>query len=187
MDAIRIQAEQPNNIQAKSFKIKTEKNRLNFNTNNVDYYNTEFTISELLSSIHNSPDSSTGPDNFHYQFLKHMPHEGLYALLDLFNNIWYGGEFPAVWREATVIPILKPGKDATCASSYRPIALTSCLCKVMERVVNSRLVYFLGPNELLCNVQCGFRQGRSKIDSLVLGDLDQRGHRQTRALCSRLL
>ncbi|GFV17950.1 hypothetical protein TNCV_1806041, partial [Trichonephila clavipes] len=34
--------------------------------------------------------------------------------------------FPSSWREATVIPILKPGKVATDPLSYRPIALTSC-------------------------------------------------------------
>ncbi|GFX94820.1 uncharacterized protein TNCV_2378931 [Trichonephila clavipes] len=44
------------------------------------------------------------------------------------------------WREAIVIPILKPGKEATDPLNYRPIALTSCFCKTFERMINTRLV-----------------------------------------------
>ena len=49
----------------------------------------------------------------------------------------------------------------------RPIVLTSCVCKTMERMTNARLVWFLESNELLSNIQCGFRQGRSTLDHLV--------------------
>ena len=66
------------------------------------------------------------------------------VVLDIFNNIWATGETPACWKEATVIPIPKPGKDAKNPSNYRPISLTSCLCKTMERMINKRLVWFLG-------------------------------------------
>ena len=66
-----------------------------------------------------------------------------------------------------VIPIPKPGKDCSIPSNHRPIALTSCLCKSMERIINKRLVYFLESNNLLTPFQCGFRQGRSTLDHLV--------------------
>ena len=68
---------------------------------------------------------------------------------------------------ATVVPIPKPGKDHSEASNYRPIALTSCLCKTMKRMINDRLVWFLESNNLISNIQCGFRQGRSTLDHLV--------------------
>ena len=60
----------------------------------------------------------------------------LSVLLDIFNDIWQSGDFPSSWREALVIPIPKPGKDASDPANYRPIALTSCLCKTLERMVN---------------------------------------------------
>lgn len=42
-----------------------------------------------------------------------------------------------------IVPILKPGKEAECPGSYRPIALTAVICKIMERMVTDRLVYRL--------------------------------------------
>ena len=66
-----------------------------------------------------------------------------------------------------VIPIPKPGKDPTNHTSYRPIALTSCICKAMERMINCRFVWYLESHKLLTNVQCGFRFRRSTIHHLV--------------------
>ncbi|GFX46060.1 putative RNA-directed DNA polymerase from transposon X-element [Trichonephila clavipes] len=58
-------------------------------------------------------------------------------------------------EEATVIPILKPGKVATDPLSYRPIALTSCFCKTFERMVNTRLVYVLEKEKCISPLQSG--------------------------------
>jgi hypothetical protein len=43
----------------------------------------------------------------------------------LYNKIWKTGDFPTGWTEATVIPILKPGKYPNEPKSYRPISLTT--------------------------------------------------------------
>ncbi|KAG8175803.1 hypothetical protein JTE90_013354 [Oedothorax gibbosus] len=59
------------------------------------------------------------------------------------QRIWNDKVFPTSWQRAIVIHIPKPGKDPQDAGNYRPIALTSCLCKLMERMVNARLVYCL--------------------------------------------
>ena len=63
-----------------------------------------------LSSI-----SMVGSDDIHYQILKHIPECTLKTLLNIYNKIWDGGDFPTDWREATctIIPIPKPGKDTT--------------------------------------------------------------------------
>ena len=54
--------------------------------------------------------SATGPDDIHYQMLKHLPESSLQALLGIFNHIWTTGDFPEDWRLATVIPIPNQGK-----------------------------------------------------------------------------
>ena len=99
--------------------------------------------------------------------IKHLPDSSKSALLEVFNHIFKTGEFPSTWREATIIPIPKPGKDNTVPGNYRPIALTSCVCKILERIINNRLVWFLEKNELLTEVQAGFRKHRSTEDQLV--------------------
>ena len=114
-----------------------------------------------------SHNTAVGPDEIHYEFLKQLPSCSLDFLLQAFNEVWVSGKFPTSWKQATMIPIPKPGKDNTEPSNYRPIALTSCLCKTLERMINTRLIWFLESNGLITNFQCGLRSKRSTVDHLV--------------------
>ena len=112
-------------------------------------------------------DTATGPDDIHYHMLKHLPETALDTHLHIFNDIWTTGVFPERWRLATIIPIPKPGKDHAEPTNYRPIALTSCFCKTLERMINKRLVWYLESNNLITKLQSGFRAERSTNDNLV--------------------
>ena len=61
----------------------------------------------------------------------------------------------------------KPCKDHSDPGNFRPIALTSCLCKTMERMVNACLMWSLELQGLLFEKQCGFRKNHSMLDHLV--------------------
>ena len=111
-----------------------------------------------------SKDTATGPDDIHYQMLKHLE-TALDTLLHIFNGIWTTGVFPESWRLATVIPIPKPRKDHAEPTNYRPIALTRCLCKTLERMINKRLVWYLESNNLITKLQSGFRAERTTTDN----------------------
>ena len=124
------------NPQFISYKSKSEKQRLNFKTNNSEKYNLPFTLAELKEVIQTSHNTAVGPNEIHYEFLKHLLKNSLNYLLKIFNGIWINGTFPESWKIATIIPISKPGKDDSNAANYCPIALTSCLCKTVEHIVN---------------------------------------------------
>jgi len=81
--------------------------------------------------------------------------------------MWCSSYFDDRWRTATIVPLPKPNKDHTNPRNYRPISLTSCLCKIVEKVVNGRLVEFLEMNKFFAFTQCGFRRHRSTVDHLV--------------------
>ena len=114
-----------------------EKRRLDFSSKNEEEYNLPFSMTELRQSLQKANNSATGLDQVHYQLLTHLPNSALPILLKVFNHVWESGCFPPSWREAIVIPIPKPGKDHSDPGNFRPIALTSCLCKMMERMINT--------------------------------------------------
>ena len=67
-------------------------------------------------------------------------------------------------KTAIMMPIFKIGKKTLHALSYRPISLTSCVCKTMERIVNARMQWYLESERVLAPEQAGFRQHRSTED-----------------------
>ena len=88
-------------------------------------------------------------------------------ILKVMNKYWMESYFPERWREAIVITFSKPQKDHSNAENYRPIALTSCICKVMEQMINNQLLDYLDMHRLILTVQCGCRRKRSTIDHLL--------------------
>ena len=151
----------------KSIKDKAESNGLDFSTNKHFSYNKAFTLRDLKRSLKKAKDTSPGLDNIPYILLKQLPDSALKVLLDIINDYWTSHTFPDSWRTALLIPILKPDKDKHNPTSYRPISLTSCICKTMERMVNERLVHFLESKGLLSKYQAGYRARRGCVDQLV--------------------
>lgn len=106
-----------------------ERNIIIFPPSNGEFYNSSFTLKELDHAIKHTTSTSPGPDEIHYDMLKNLPLEQKLNLLAFFNYLWNNNLFPSQWSEAVVLPFLKPNKPKHLTSSYRPIALTSCLCK----------------------------------------------------------
>jgi len=151
----------------RAYQQTMESTPIDFTTTTHENYNDPFSLTELEKSIQQSHDSAVGPDDIHYQLLRHLPFSTMQTVLDSFNHHWTTNSFPALWQQATVLPFPKPGKPPTNPSSYRPIALTSCLCKTMERMVNNRLIWYLESNNIINQYQSGFRKGRGTNDHLT--------------------
>lgn len=148
-------------------KQNAEKQNISSGTGDRCAYNQPFTMQELLRALCCRKATAPGPDRITYSMLHHLSTASLEGLLGFFNLVWREGFLPSCWKIATVIPLLKPGKEASDPASYRPIALTSCLGKTFERMVNARLMYYLEENQCLDPYQCGFRASRSTSDHLL--------------------
>ena len=74
---------------------------------------------------------------------------------------------PQIWRDAVIVPLLKANKPASDLASFRPISLTSCVVKVMERMVSERLYDMAERNGWFSKLQAGFRKGRGVEDQIL--------------------
>ena len=81
--------------------------------------------------------------------LKHLPLNTQKELLFTLNASCTTGWCPQAWRTATIVPFLKKEKDPQAVSSYRPIALTSTVGKLLERFIVNRLSWWLEAKSLL--------------------------------------
>ena len=126
----------------KKYRAGKDKN-INFeNTERTSEINLSIKISELKNILKTSRDTAPGEDGIPYIMIRQLSQESQKYLLDFYNYIFLNDTFPEKWKESVIIPILKPGKDSTEASSYRPIALISCLSKILEKILNKRLMWY---------------------------------------------
>lgn len=122
-------------------------------------------VEKLISGLRVG--SAPGIDGHTSTLLKYIKHYILEPLTFIFNLSLGCGEFPDNWKLAVVVPIHKDGSKDT-PSNYRPISLLSIFSKLLEKIVNIRLVNYLEHNRLLSDKQFGFRRGRSAEDAVVL-------------------
>ena len=107
-----------------------------------DPINSNFTLHELQSQIHSlKPKKTCGHDMVANKLLCNLPESFQIKLLSPFSNCWELGYDPKEWKLQQIVPALKPGKDPSLPSSYRPISLISCLGKLLEKMVNTRLTW----------------------------------------------
>ena len=109
---------------------------------------------------------SPGPDGIHPRILKELADELSYPLTFLFHKTMISGKIPKEWKVAEVRPIFKKGEKSA-PGNYRPVSLTSIICKVFEGFVRDRLSDHLLDNELLYVYQYGFTRGRSTVTQLL--------------------
>ena len=149
------------------YKREKEKKRLDFTSGVRHEYNVPLTIEELKTALKCTSETAPGPDKITYSMIKSSHKSLQQLLLGTYNRIYRTGEFPPQWGLSIVIPIAKPGKDQFNPTNYRPISLSSCICKLMEKMINNRLSWYLERNNVINPTQSGFRHNRSTTDNLV--------------------
>lgn len=128
------------------------------NTLSPPFNYTEFNIA--LDSKKNK--SSPGLDGIDYNSLRNLPYKLKLILLDILNAIYLTGDFPNDWKEQFIHFIKKSN-----GSGVRPIALSSCVCKLLETMIKNRLQWWVETNNILPSSQSGLRKGRSCLDNLT--------------------
>ena len=127
-----------------------------------------FTMEELKSAISKMRRrGAPGPDDIAPAFLKELGPIALEELLAICNQSLSSVECPQWWRNAIIIPLLKAAKPPSDLASYRPVSLTSCIAKILERMFAERLYHLAESNGWFSSLQAGFRRGRSCADQII--------------------
>lgn len=121
---------------------------------------------EVRKCILNLKKNNTiGRDNISGDFLKRFQSILIKPITFLVNLIFSTGIFPTAFKLAEVIPIYKSG-DRDSVNNYRPISILSTLSKIVEKLLNKRLVSYLESKHLLSSSQFGFRSGVSTKEAV---------------------
>ena len=129
--------------------------------------NVLFSELDLLQAIEElKPNSAAGPDDFPANLLIMCRNSLVGPLYTIWRHSMNSGMVPSACKFANIIPIHK-GKSKAEAKNYRPVALTSLLIKIFEKVIRKRLVSFMEEHELFNDYQHGFRAGRSCLSQLL--------------------
>ena len=107
-----------------------------------------------------------GPDGIHARVLNECEKEIALPLAIIFSRSLTETRIPLDWKRANVIPIFKKG-DKSNVENYRPVSLTSLVCKTMESILKDKIVDFLDENDIIRDTQHGFRRGRSCLTNLL--------------------
>ena len=111
-------------------------------------------------------DKAAGPDKLQPRLLKELKDSLTKPLKLLFDKSIACGKIPSSWKVAEVKPIFKKGNKQS-AENYRPISLTSVVCKLFEGFIRDSLTKHLIDNKLLSDSQYGFTAGRSCVTQLL--------------------
>uniref|UniRef100_A0A452GZ21 Reverse transcriptase domain-containing protein n=1 Tax=Gopherus agassizii TaxID=38772 RepID=A0A452GZ21_9SAUR len=109
---------------------------------------------------------SEGPDNLHPRILKELAREIASPLVKIFKQSVNSGVVPYDWRIANVVPIFKKGNKSD-PGNYRPVSLTSVVCKVLEKILREKVVKDIEVNGNWDELQHGFTKGRSCQTNLI--------------------
>ena len=109
---------------------------------------------------------SSGPNSIPYKILNLLKKDISKQLADLFNLSLSSGVFPSLLKIAKVVPVHKKDSKLDCRN-YRPISLLSNIEKILEKLMYKRVYQFLTENNVICDLQYGFRQSFSTAHAFI--------------------
>ena len=110
---------------------------------------------------------AAGMDGIHTNILKALSEEMSLPLCMLFKKSLDQGVVPFDWRAANVVPLYKKGSKYL-PSNYRPVSLTSVVCKILESIIKDAISTHLESNSLIKISKYGFSSGKSCLTNLLI-------------------
>jgi hypothetical protein len=126
----------------------------------------EYRVKKILQDL--NINKASGPDGIQPSTLKNCSDSLHVPLAILFTKSFTEGVVPTEWKLAAVVPVYKNKGQRTDPNQYRPISLTSCVGKIMEKIINDALLQHLMGNELIVDNQFGFLPHHSTTDQIAL-------------------
>lgn len=135
---------------------------------------------ETMKAIRNLKNGkATGLDGISNEQIKYGQHIFIKPLTVLYNMVLSSGIYPHIWANGYLVPIYKTGNPLS-PDNYRGITINSCIGKVFNSILNTRLENYLSDNNIIHETQIGFRRKsrtsdhmfilRTLIDKTVKGD-----------------
>ena len=125
---------------------------------------TEQHVEKILKKL--KIDKTPGIDGMHPRILKELATVIKTPLTLIYKKTIAESHLPSQWKDAIISPIYKKG-DRFKPSNYRPVSLTSIVCKVLERIIVDQLAKHVKDNLLQCKQQHGFTPGKSTVTNLL--------------------
>ena len=121
-------------------------------------------VEKKLSGL--KANESPGPDKMHPRVLKSISKSICIPVSIIFNTSISTRTLPAEWKVGKISAIFKKGNKSS-PGNYRPVSLTTILCKVLESIVRDEIVVHFKNNNLFSAKQFGFLSGRSTVFQLL--------------------
>ena len=122
-----------------------------------------YEVFSIIKSLDNS--CSPGLDDIPTSVIKFAISFIAAPIASLINCSIKNGTFPSKLKNAKVVPVFKSG-SSTIVSNYRPISVLNIFSKIYEKVLAARLNKFLSKNNILYDLQFGFRKSHSTYMAL---------------------
>ncbi len=107
------------------------------------------------------------PEGIPSAALRILSYELAEPLAAIFKESLATGILPETWKTADIVPIFKKGSSGI-PGNYRPVSITSSVCRVFERILAEHLMYYLRKHRLISDEQFGFLKRRSTELQLLL-------------------
>ena len=113
-----------------------------------------------------NPSKSAGADTINPAVLKECAEVLAKPLTILFRKSLESSKVPEIWKYANVTPIFKKGSKSL-ASNYRPVSLTSIVCRLLESLIVDDIRKHLRDYKLILDTQHGFVEKKSCLSNLL--------------------